>query len=134
MHDKPFNAKVINKIVPLLRKRGYVFETLDHYPEHSYTFTSVYSQYKPDIPAEKIEFTDTEIKIKTDGTYQLKVRMTPEKSTDFIVWESSDTAVAETDKSGKIKATGIGEAVITAKTSSGRTAACKVTVVSDDSQ
>ena len=55
--------------------------------------------------------------------------MTPEESTDFVVWESSDDSVAKTDMGGTITGIAVGEAVITAKTTSGKTATCKIKVI-----
>ena len=134
MHDKGFNAKVINTMVPLLRSRGYVFETLDHYPEQSYVFTCQYSRKKPDYPAEKVELKVEKVVMEKDALYCLEAEMTPANSTDFIVWKSSDESVARVDKGGKVTGTGIGEAVITAKTTSGKTAQCNITVIEKSSE
>lgn len=58
----------------------------------------------------------------------LSATMTPSNSTDKITWKSSNTAVAKVSSTGKITGVGPGECVITAKTSSGKTAKCTVSV------
>ena len=129
MHDKSFTPRVIRKVVPILKERGYVFETLDHYPEQSYEFMSRYSRQKPDYPAQSVELKQTEVVLETGGKVELEADMTPRDATDFIVWQSSDDAVAQVDKGGVVTGVRPGEAVITAATTSGKTASCKITVV-----
>lgn len=129
MHDKNFTPNVIRTMVPILRKRGYVFETLDHYPDYSYEFVCAYSRDNPDIPAESVVLNPPELEIPTGSEFTLEAVMTPEESTDFVVWESSDDSVAKTDMGGTITGIAVGEAVITAKTTSGKTATCKIKVI-----
>ena len=59
---------------------------------------------------------------------KLKVKLTPENSSDTVSYESSRPSVV-TVKNGKLKAKKTGSAVITVKTGSGKTATVKVTVV-----
>lgn len=54
--------------------------------------------------------------------------MKPVNSTDSIKWSSSNKKVATVNKYGVVTAVGEGKATITAKTSSKKKAACKVTV------
>lgn len=44
MHNKRFNVEALRTIIPYLREKGYVLETLDHYTEDSYMFTPRYSR------------------------------------------------------------------------------------------
>ena len=133
MHVKLFNSRVIRKIVPMLKSRGYVFETLDHYPEQSYKFKSAYGRNNPDYPAESVELPDKNLEIEKGAEYLLVAEMTPVYSTDFIVWQSSDESVVRIDKGGNITAIGTGDAVITAKTTSGKTAQCTCKVIGKSS-
>ena len=62
------------------------------------------------------------------GAYkQLKATITS-KSTDKVTWNSSNKKVATVDKNGVVAGVKKGKATITAKTSSGKKATCKVTV------
>lgn len=62
------------------------------------------------------------------GAYkQLKATVT-KNSTDKITWSSSNKKVATVDKNGVVVGVKKGTAIITAKTSSGKKATCKVTV------
>ena len=54
--------------------------------------------------------------------------MKPAKSTDTLKWSSSNKKVAKVDKYGKVTAVKKGTATITVKTSSGKKAACRITV------
>lgn len=129
MHDKFFTAKLIRNIVPKLRQRGYVFETLDHYPDHSYIFKCRYSRTNKDVPAESLKLIPEVTDIQVNETIDLKFRFTPEKSTDFIVWQSSDDSIVKVDKGGQLTGISPGNAVITAKATSGATAQCNVHVI-----
>lgn len=131
-HDKGFTPNVIRTIVPELRERGYVFETLDHCPDDSYEVRCRYSYKNPDLPAEAVAFRHSELELKKGEEYTLKAIMTPERSTDFVVWQSSDESVVKVDKGGKVTCAAIGEAVITARTTSGKTAECKIKVIPEE--
>lgn len=59
----------------------------------------------------------------------LKATVTPSTAANkTITWTSSDKKVAAVDKNGKVKGIKAGTAIITAKTSNGKKATCKVTV------
>ena len=73
----------------------------------------------------------TEVQIQIGNTEVLIVTITPSNATDKIVnWKSSNTNIA-TVSNGKVTAKSVGTAVITAKTSNGKTATCKITVVEE---
>ena len=66
-------------------------------------------------------------------TLQLTATIEPENATDqTIIWSTSDEAIAIVDANGAVTALSPGEATITASTSNGLTAECKVTVVAKD--
>ena len=129
LHDKDFTPNVIRKMVPVLREQGYVFETLDHYPEDSYEFKCKYSFNDPDYPAQSVAFGKSEYAVEVGKGMTLKAKTDPEYSTDFIVWSSSDTSVVKVDKGGNLTGVEPGEAEITAKTTSGATTRCRIVVL-----
>ena len=129
MHDLVFTPEVIKTIVPVLRERGYVFETLDHYPEQSYCVGCRYSHYNEDVPAESLLMKTETAEIMVDEKKDLTVSLIPSNSTDFVTWRSSDESIVKVDKGGKITGISVGESVITARSTSGKTAECRVTVL-----
>ncbi|MBO4506681.1 MAG: S8 family serine peptidase [Lachnospiraceae bacterium] len=61
-------------------------------------------------------------------TQRLTAVITPATSTDRVTFTSSDASVAEVSASGTVTAVAPGTCIITASTSSGKTATCEVTV------
>jgi len=78
------------------------------------------------IPATAITVSKTAADLKVGEEITLTSKVTPSNSTDPVVWESSDNAVA-TVVDGKITAVAPGTATITA-TAGAKSAACVVTV------
>ena len=79
-------------------------------------------------PATDVALNKTEVTINKGKTFKLKATLTPKNSTDKVTYKSSKSRVASVDKKGVITAKKKGTATITVKTSSGKTAKCKVTV------
>ena len=80
------------------------------------------------IAVTKLTLNKTSVTLNKGATAQLKATVSPSDATDkTITWSSSNTSVA-TVKNGKITAIKDGSATITAKSSNGKTATCKVTV------
>lgn len=92
----------------------------------------------PEVVAPKeIALSNTEAKIASDGTLTLNATVLPVSvSTDkTVTWESSNSAVASVDQSGKVTGIKEGTAVITVKTADGTvTASCEVTVTAKGKQ
>ena len=62
-------------------------------------------------------------------SYTLEVTFNPKTTTDTkVIWSISDKAVAKIDAKGKVTAVAAGESLITAKSSNGLTAVCKIKV------
>ena len=62
-------------------------------------------------------------------SYTLEVTFNPKNTTDTkVLWSVSDKSVAKVDAKGKVTATSAGETIITAKSSNGLTAVCKLRV------
>ncbi|BBF41375.1 maltodextrin glucosidase [Lachnospiraceae bacterium KM106-2] len=71
----------------------------------------------------------TKATINTDDVVALDAITKPINSTDTITWTSKNKNIATVNKYGVVTGIGLGKTTITAKTSSGKTAICKVNVV-----
>lgn len=81
-----------------------------------------------DIKITSIEMVYPEIELQgIDATEVLDVNLEPENATESIIWSSSNSEIITVTDDGMIKAVGVGEATIYAK-SSEKQAICKVTV------
>lgn len=131
MHDKPCTPGCLEIVIPALKKQGYVFETLDHYPENSRLSKTWYERTvsEKEIPCESLKVDKESAEVKKGKTVKLKATMTPGKSTDYVRFVSDDPAVATVTLEGKIKGVAEGETAIRAIASSGQEAVCKVTVI-----
>ena len=78
-------------------------------------------------PATAITLYPTSRNLINGSSSTLTATVTPSRSTDDVVWSSSDTSVA-TVSNGTVKAVGIGKATITAKAGN-YSATCAVTVI-----
>lgn len=66
----------------------------------------------------------------TGKTFKINATVSPASATDkTITWTSSDSAVANVDKSGEVTALKKGDAVITAKSSNGKKCDISITVI-----
>ncbi len=81
------------------------------------------------IPATKVLIDKSKLSMAVgQESVKLQVRMSPENNTDTLTWQSSNTNVATVDEYGNVTAVGAGKANITAKSGSGKSAKCAVTV------
>lgn len=78
-------------------------------------------------PATGITLNKSELTLTAGEDETLTATVTPEGSTDTVVWSSSKTDVATVDATGKVTAVAPGEAIITA-TAGTKTATCTVKV------
>lgn len=78
-----------------------------------------------------VKLNKTSLTLKYGGSTTITPTITPSNATyKTVTWTSSDTDVATVDKNGKVKAVGVGYALITATTTQGsKTATCQVNVV-----
>jgi len=77
----------------------------------------------------KIALNHKKASLQAGKKLKLKAELTPRNVyDDSILWKSSNTAVVTVDSKGRIKAVSPGKATITAVSSSGKKAKCKVTV------
>ena len=78
-------------------------------------------------PATDISLSKSELTLTAGESASLTATVTPEGSTDTVVWSSSKPAVATVDATGKVTAVAPGEAIITAKAGT-KKATCTVKV------
>ena len=81
------------------------------------------------IPSTEITLNKTELSLEKGNGEELTATVTPANSTDTITWKSSDITKVTVDDNGNVTAVAEGTAIITAKTTSGKTATCTVTVI-----
>ena len=77
---------------------------------------------------DSVAISKTEIKIGVKQKYTLTAALTPADSATYFTWSSDNTDVATVNSSGVVTGKKVGTAVITVKTSNGKTATCTVTV------
>lgn len=83
-----------------------------------------------ETPASSLVLDEKTKTMYVGDTYRLGYVITPTNAANKeVTWSSSNTAVATVDATGLIKAVGVGQAIITVKTSDGSlTASCTITV------
>ena len=130
-HDKPCSPGALEIIIPALKKRGYVFETLDHYPENSYMSKSWYEKTvsADEIPCQALEVNNEFVEVAVGKSATMKVKMTPEDSTDYVRFVSDDTETAKVTLEGVITGVKAGITQVRAIASNGQEAVCSVTVL-----
>lgn len=83
------------------------------------------------VKVTEIKFTRAKVTLYKGDQFTLTTFVKPAGTTDQIIYSSSDKAVATVSNKGKITALKEGKAYITARTSSGKTAVCEVTVIKE---
>lgn len=132
-HDKPCAPGAMEIYIPALIKRGYVFETLDHHPEQSHMSKSWYERTvsADPIPCEALQADKESAELLVGKKFTLKVKMTPDKSTDYVKFVSANPEIASVTLEGVVKGVTPGSTQIKAIASSGQEAVCQVTVVNE---
>lgn len=81
------------------------------------------------IPASSVKMSHTKLAMVAGGEdFELSAAISPENSTESLTWQSSNPNIASVSEDGVVTALSKGTAKITAKTGSGKTATCTVTV------
>ena len=80
------------------------------------------------IPATGLVLDRTSLTLYDNNEFRLNAYVTPEITTDIVIWNSSDTSIATVSENGTVTALKSGKAVITA-TCGNMTASCSVTVL-----
>ena len=83
----------------------------------------------PNVEVKSLKMSKTKATLKPEETLTLNATIKPKNVTEkTITWKSSNKKVATVDKNGKVTAKKKGTCTITAITSNGKKAKCKVTV------
>ena len=130
LHDKATTADALRKLVPKLRRRGYILETLDHCSLDSWVLPTSYQQHNGSKkkPCETVFLDVGQLDMKPAKTVQLTATTDPTDTTDFVRFVSDDPLVASVTLDGKVTSNRIGTTRIRAIASSGKEAVCYVTV------
>ena len=92
-------------------------------------FTEKDGQITINVPTTGITLSDTSVSLENGATKKLTATVQPNDATNkTVTWSSSNNAVATVAQDGTVTAVSKGNAVITAKTSNGKTDTCTVTV------
>lgn len=82
------------------------------------------------IAVTKVSLNKTSVTVKRGSKYTLKATVSPSNATNKkVTWSSANPSVASVSSSGVVLGKRSGTATITAKTSNGKKATCKVKVV-----
>ena len=80
------------------------------------------------VTTKKLTLSKKKATLTVKQSVKLSVKRNPISAKEKITWSSSNKKVATVSKSGKVTAKKAGKATITAKTSNGKKATCKITV------
>lgn len=80
------------------------------------------------IRSKSVSLETTKVTLSVGDVVTLRANMNPINSTDTLKWSSSNKNTATVNKYGVVTAVKEGSAIITVKTTSGKTAQCKVTI------
>lgn len=83
---------------------------------------------KGKVVTKSLSVSDKKLTLVKGKSDKLTVKRNPVSATEKITWSSSNSKIASVDKNGKVSAKKAGTATITAKSSNGKKASCKVTV------
>ncbi len=117
------NIAILAAVITIAVIAGAFFGSglLDEHPSDDY------SLMPKEVPATEIHLDKNTLTLGVGGEYTINATVTPEDSSDSVVWTSSDASVA-TVSDGKVKAISAGKATIVANAGS-TTAKCEVTVL-----
>jgi len=127
--EEQMNATVVGYMVARFSALEELLKLVVYKEDPAEAFAAFQEAFKPVIPATAISLSSMIKTFSSPGTTsQLTATVTPENSTDEVVWESSDESVA-TVENGLITTTGYGDCTITA-TAGFVSATCSVSVAS----
>lgn len=119
-------ASLTNWTPSYMKIYGYTGTAAEKYAkENKLSFVSMGT-----VAPQKITLNKTSVKMTAGATATLKATISPAGvANKKITWSSSNSSVATVSSSGKVTSRTPGKAVITARTSNGKTAKCTVNVV-----
>ena len=87
------------------------------------------ANYKKNVSVQSIKLSYSNVKIKKGKTISLKAIISPSIATDKnLKWSSNNSKIVSVDSNGKVKGLKEGTAIVTVKSSNGKTAECKISV------
>jgi|GEM_PF-1789693 len=92
------------------------------------TNNKILFQELPSVPSDSFSFVDKEILLMAGKTVTLKYTITPENTTDAIIWKTSDANIATVDNIGVVTAKSKGSVSIIATTTSGKKGSVTIVV------
>ena len=118
-------AKVEDGIVTAIRNGTAVIKAVSvngHETECEITVTTA---------AKSIKLNKTKVRLEPNDIVQLSALVTPQDTTEMVLWSSSNRDIAKVSSAGLVTALRVGTVVITAETSSGLSAECSITVANE---
>ena len=106
-----------------------IFDTSEDMVNIPVDYSNPGSKVEITIPSTGISLNETNITLEIGTNKTLIATLDPTNSTDKIDWKSDAPEKASVDENGNVTAVSEGNAVITAKTTSGQVATCNVTVI-----
>ena len=131
MHDWEPAPKSLRVIISYLKEKGFTFDTLDHYAEHSFRTKTKYEKSKNGdtvIPCTAVSLNENQITVLPGKSVTIKATIEPAATTDYLRFVSDDPSIASVTLEGEITGNKTGTTNIRAIASSGAEAVCAVTV------
>ena len=118
----------INNTIQL--KKGTYYFLVERYFDYSgsYNFSINQKVNNTEIKATSIKLNKKSYTLGVGQKFTLKATVSPAKANQKCKWTSSNSKIASVDKNGKVVAKKIGTINITATTTNGKKAICKITV------
>ena len=118
----------INNTIQL--KKGTYYFLVERYFDYSgsYNFSINQKVNNTEIKATSIKLNKKSYTLGVGQKFTLKATVSPTKANQKCKWTSSNSKIASVDKNGKVVAKKIGTINITATTTNGKKAICKITV------
>ena len=118
----------INNTIQL--KKGTYYFLVERYSDYlgSYNFSINQKVNNTEIKATSIKLNKKSYTLGVGQKFTLKATVSPTRANQKCKWTSSNSKIASVDKNGKVVAKKIGTINITATTTNGKKAICKITV------
>ena len=124
------NSKKLSIINTIQLKKGTYYFLVERYFGYSgsYNFSINQKVNNTEIKATSIKLNKKSYTLGVGQKFTLKATVSPTKANQKCKWTSSNSKIASVDKNGKVVAKKIGTINITATTTNGKKAICKITV------
>lgn len=124
------NSKKLSINDTIQLKKGTYYFLVERYFDYSgsYNFSINQKVNNTEIKATTIKLNKKSYTLGVGQKFTLKATVSPTKANQKCKWTSSNSKIASVDKNGKVVAKKIGTINITATTTNGKKAICKITV------